>query len=115
MMYKLSCAALALCAAAFAAPALAGSPTSDFETNQPRVEIRYDAAALATADGAAALASRIKDAAALVCGGDSVIDQQAVDYDVCREGAIDAALSSVRAPMVSEALGRHSLTSLAAR
>jgi UrcA family protein len=115
MTYKLSCTALVLCAAAFAVPALAGSPVSNFDPSQPSVAIRYSEADLATPAGARALASRIKDAAILVCGGDSVVDRQAVGYDDCREAAIDAALSSVKAPMVAEALGRHGLTSLAAR
>jgi UrcA family protein len=115
MTHKVTCAGIALWATvSLTVPALA-FPVGNGDTTQVSTAVRYTASDLTTPGGAKALASRIKDAATFVCGGDSVIDRQAIDYDACRDNAIDGALATLKAPMVSAALGRKVPTGLASR
>jgi UrcA family protein len=116
MTNRLACATVALCAAALAAPALAQSPAGDSDTTTVSTVVKYRVPELTTARGAKAVALRIEHAANSVCGGDSIIDRQAVTFDACRDDAIDGALETLNAPMVSAALGRlPAPRSLAAR
>jgi len=69
---------------------------------------------LRTPEGAKVAARRIKNAAEWVCGEDHG-PIFAEDYSTCRNDAIDRALASLNAPMVSAALGRSVSPTLAAR
>jgi len=65
--------------------------------------------------GARTAARRIHQAADYVCGGESLLWRQASDFQSCRNDAIDRALASLKAPMVSAALGRQTSTGMASR
>jgi UrcA family protein len=101
-------------AAALAAPALA-DPNGFGDTEQVGRTVHLADVDLHTIDGAGVAARRIKNAAAYVCGGDSRPLVMVSDFNACRNQAIDRALASLDAPLVSAALGRSTQTDLAAR
>jgi len=65
--------------------------------------------------GAKQAAFRIHVAANFVCGGENSIWRQSMDFDSCRNQAIDRALASLDAPLVSAALGRPTSIGMASR
>jgi UrcA family protein len=99
-------------AAALAAPALA-DPNGFGDTQRVSRTVHLADVDLHTTDGAKVAAWRIRNAAADVCGGDW--RSTAFDFNACRNQAIDRALASLDAPLVSAALGRSTQTDLAAR
>jgi UrcA family protein len=101
-------AAGALSSAAFADPSPWGQPQTFSRT------VRLADVDLHTVDGAKVAAQRIKNAAEWVCGEDHG-PIFAEDYSTCRNDAIDRALASLNAPLVSAALGRPASPALAAR
>jgi UrcA family protein len=70
---------------------------------------------LGSAAGARVAATRIRLAADYVCGGDLLLGRMSDDFIPCRHAAIDRALASLHAPLVSAALGRATPTSMAER
>jgi UrcA family protein len=68
-----------------------------------------------TAAGAKVAADRIRSAAEYVCGGDDLEWRPDYGYILCRDHAIDRALASLQAPLVSAALHRPSSIGLAGR
>jgi len=101
-------------AAALAAPALA-DPSGFGETEQVSRTVHLADVDMHTTDGARVAAGRIKNAASDVCGGNSRPILMVSDFTACRNHAIDRALASLDAPLVSAALGRSTLADLAAR
>jgi UrcA family protein len=101
-------------AAALAAPALA-NPSGFGETETVSRTVRLADVDLHTIDGARVAARRIKNAASDVCGGNSRPILMVSDFTDCRNHAIDRALASLDAPLVSAALGRSTIADLAAR
>jgi UrcA family protein len=101
-------------AAALAAPALA-DPNGFGEMQQVSRTVHVGDVDLHTTDGARVAARRIKNAASDVCGGDSRPILMVSDFAACRNDAIDRALASIDAPLVSAALGRSPQANLAAR
>lgn len=69
--------------------------------------VKYTYADLHTAEGAKALALRIRIAAAKACGdGIDFFHPNSTGFVECREAAIDKALQGLDAPLVAQALGR---------
>jgi UrcA family protein len=99
----------ACAAAAFAAPAAADDPHRITRVVQVGdLDLHSEA-------GAKQAAFRIHVAADYVCGGDNNIWRQSMDFDSCRDQAIDRALASIDAPLVSAALGRPTPIGMASR
>ena len=101
-------------ATALTAPAVAG-PVGYDETGQASRVVRLADVDLHTTDGAKVAARRIKDAADFLCGVDSGVMLASSDFIACRDQAIDHALASLDAPLVSAALSRPTLPIVAAR
>jgi UrcA family protein len=115
MNHPLHSFVLGLCAAAaFVAPAIA-DPSGIGQTYQVSRTVRLADVDLHTTDGAKVAAWRIRRAADYVCGGDEMIGRMSADFASCRSGAIDRALVTLDAPLVSAALGRPTVTDMAAR
>ncbi len=109
MSHNFLVAVAAVGAAAIAMPAVADPFSGPGDVVQVSRVVRYNVADLHDVKGARRLAFRIKIAAADVCGGDDVIVRwYDDDFIPCREQAIDRALATLGAPMVSAALGRTS-------
>ena len=102
------------CIAVFTAAAVASTASADPASQVSRV-VQIGDLNLHTQDGAKVAARRIHIAADYVCGGDSVLWRQGADFFSCRNGAIDRALASLQAPLVSAALGRSTPTGMASR
>ncbi|HEY3947590.1 UrcA family protein [Phenylobacterium sp.] len=112
MTHTLAPIAMALAVATTFAGAALGAPLrvvddSDLVT----AKVAYADSELHSADGARAVAQRIRTAAWEVCGGARSTVRSGVRFQQCRSAAIDRALATLSAPMVSEAAGRK--TSLA--
>ncbi|HVN01583.1 MAG TPA: UrcA family protein [Caulobacteraceae bacterium] len=109
MSHRFLLAAAIVSIAAIATPVPA-SPASSFgEVVVVTRVVRYREAELHTPGGARSLAVRLKSAAEYVCGGDDILVRfYDRDFIACRESAIDRALATLQAPMVSAALGRIS-------
>ncbi len=101
-------------AAALAAPAVA-DPSGVGAIERTSRTVHLADVDLHTIDGAKEAASRIKHAADYVCGGDWLEMHMSSDFSSCRRDAIDRALASLDAPLVSAALGRRTLTDVASR
>jgi UrcA family protein len=101
-----------LAAAAFASTS-AADPTQSGDGLSRVVQV--GGLDLHTQAGAKIAARRIHQAADYVCGGDSLLWRQASTFQDCRNDAIDRALASLKAPMVSAALGRQTPTGMASR
>jgi UrcA family protein len=74
-------------------------PTLDSQT------IRFRYADLQTADGARALARRIRIAAAYLCEGDDPVIRNSSGFTRCVAASVRRAIEGLDAPLVSEALG----------
>jgi|SRR5471030_2655041 len=103
-----------LAAAALAVPSFA-DPVGIGGSEQVRRTVHLADVDLQTIVGARVAAERIRDAAGYVCGGDSRPILVVSDFTDCRNHAIDRALASLHAPLVSAALGRSTRTDFAAR
>jgi len=92
--------ALAVCGAASAAPFAASETAS--------VVVRTDDVNLHTTAGARLMALRIRNAAAVACGGavEPVAIRVSDGFIRCREGAVDRAVRDLNAQMVADVLGR---------
>jgi UrcA family protein len=92
--------ALAVCGGASAAGFSAIEPAS--------VVVRTDDVNLHTSSGARLMALRIRNAAAVACGGDvePVALRVSDGFIRCREAAVDRAVRDLNAPMLADALGR---------
>jgi UrcA family protein len=101
-----------MAAAAFAPVALADTTST---TDRISRVVEVGDLDLHSQAGARTAAHRIHVAADYVCGGDNLLWRRASDFQDCRNGAIDRALASLKAPMVSAALGRPTPTGMASR
>ena len=108
MVRTLLMGALALSAIAAASePASAAKVYMYGQSGRSVVTLKYADADLHTAQGAKALALRVRVAAAHVCGGDELaIVRTGEQFTWCRDAAIDRALAGVDAPLLAAALGR---------
>ncbi len=104
---------LALCAAAMTGPVVSADPVGAPDLISRTV--RFGDIDLQTQAGAKVAARRIHIAADYVCGGDQLLWRQASDFQSCRNEAIDRALASLQAPLVSAALGRQAPAGMASR
>jgi UrcA family protein len=105
-----------LAAGTLVAPAFA-NPYEAGHSEQVRRTVHLNDVDVHTGVGAHVAAWRIWTAASYVCGGDSrpILTLSDTDFNECRNGAVDRALASLNAPMVSAALGRSSPTDIATR
>jgi UrcA family protein len=71
------------------------------------VTLKHPDADALSAQGAGALAFRIRIAAARVCGGDDPIVRTSDQFRRCQDAVIDRAVAALDAPMVAQALGRQ--------
>jgi UrcA family protein len=102
-------AAAVVSVAVVATSAFASPSSGDGPVILVRRVVHYRIAELHDAKGAKNLALRIKNAADYVCGGDDIVVRwYDGDFIPCREQAIDRALATLNAPMVSAALRRTS-------
>jgi UrcA family protein len=106
---------LVACVAVAVASTARAQPSASAEGGQVSRTVHLGDIDLHTQAGAREAARRIHIAADFVCGGDSTLWRQDADFDTCRNGAIDRALSTLRSPLVSAALGRQTPTGLAVR
>jgi UrcA family protein len=105
---------LAACTTA-AFTSIAAADTSDSSAQVVSQVVHVGDLDLQTQDGAKRAAFRIRVAATNVCGGQSSIFRESWDFDTCRNHAIDRALATLQAPLVSAALGRPTPVGLASR
>ncbi len=106
-----------LCLSIVAAAAFASAASADTTPSPDRITrvVKVSDVDLHSQAGAQTVAHRIFHAADYVCGGDSLLWRRASDFQSCRNDAIDRALASLKAPMVSAALGRQTTTGMASR
>jgi UrcA family protein len=90
---NLTAAGLGACIALFSAAALAQSPTSG--DGAATRTLRYSTQELATPAGTARVATRIRDAADAVCGGDSLLQRLTPGFERCRREVRDRALAQL--------------------
>ena len=106
---------LSTCVILAVASTARAQPSVNSESNQVSRTVHLAGIDLHTQAGAREAARRIHIAADFVCGGDNTLWRQDSDFTACRNDAIDRALSTLQAPMVSAALGRPTPSGLAAR
>ena len=103
---------LAACVGLAVSSTATAHPTVDPDITVSRI-VRLGDVDLHTQAGAKVAAWRIHRAADFVCGGDNALRRQAADFPDCRNHAIDRALDTLQAPLVSAALGRQTPAGLA--
>ena len=99
--------ALALSAAiAICAPANAGGFAVQGQHSNNAIKLKYTEADLNTAQGAKALAGRIRLAADRACRAEAPSASDAGELMECRQRAIARAIKDLNAPLLADALGR---------
>ena len=78
-------------------------------------KVAYTDAGLHTADGAQALARRVRVAASDVCGGENVLVRLTDSFKACRTAANTRAMTRLNAPLLADALGVSTDPDVAAR
>jgi UrcA family protein len=112
---SLALAALLSLGAATAAMAASTPISVSDDHDWVSVKVAYADADLQTAEGAKALATRVRIAASAVCGGDNNLVRSGYRFQHCRGAAIARAVDALNAPLVAEALGRPTGPSALAR
>lgn len=102
--------ALAPLATALAMPL----PASAADTTAA-VTIRYSQDEIRTAEGAQALALRLRVAAVDVCGGQDVVQRSGSGFRRCVRATLDRSAMDLGSPMVARALSREPGLTTAAR
>jgi UrcA family protein len=76
------------------------------QTQGATIKLQYTQAELHSAQGAKALARRIREAAVQSCSAEAPYADALVVESECREAAINRAIRDLNSPLVADALGR---------